>query len=53
MGKEQKHMKLKKILWFKKSLHLLTDKPILYVGNIGETDLQDKKISNTQNRSNM
>ena len=32
-------------MWLKKSLHLLTDKPILYVGNIGETDLQDKKIS--------
>ena len=32
----------KDFLSFKKSLHLLTDKPILYVGNIGETNLQDK-----------
>ena len=32
-------------LWIKKSLHLLTDKPILYVGNIGEADLQDEDIS--------
>ena len=35
----------KDLLSFKNSLHLLTDKPILYVGNIGETDLQDENIS--------
>ena len=35
----------KDFLSFKKSLHLLTDKPILYVGNIGEADLQNENIS--------
>ena len=30
---------------FRKSLHLLTDKPMLYVGNIGEIDLIDIKKS--------
>jgi len=35
----------KDLWWFKKSLHLLTDKPVLYVGNIGEADLQGEKIS--------
>ncbi len=35
----------KDLLDFKNSLHLLTDKPILYVGNIGENELQDENIS--------
>ena len=30
---------------FRKSLHLLTDKPMLYVGNIGEIDLIDIRKS--------
>ena len=28
---------------FKNSLHLLTDKPVLYIGNIGESNLMEKK----------
>ena len=45
-GKRAKTYQVEKdFLWFKKSLHLLTDKPILYVGNIGEVDLQDKTAS--------
>ena len=36
-GKRAKTYEIEKdLLSFKKSLHLLTDKPILYVGNIGE-----------------
>ncbi len=31
---------------FKKSLHLLTDKPILYIGNVGESDLVGNNMSN-------
>ena len=45
-GKRAKTYEIEKdFLFFKKSLHLLTDKPILYVGNIGEADLQDENIS--------
>ena len=33
------------MLGFRKSLHLLTDKPMLYVGNIGEIDLIDIRKS--------
>ena len=45
-GERAKTYKVNKdFLSFKKSLHLLTDKPILYVGNIGEADLQDGRIS--------
>jgi len=45
-GKRAKTYEVDKdFLDFKKSLHLLTDKPILYVGNIGEADLQDENMS--------
>ena len=45
-GKRAKTYEIEKdLLSFKKSLHLLTDKPILYVGNIGETDLQNGNMS--------
>ena len=33
------------LMHFKKSLQLLTDKPVLYIGNIGETDLIKKNLS--------
>ena len=45
-GKRAKTYEIEKdLLSFKKSLHLLTDKPILYVGNIGEPDLQNGNMS--------
>ena len=36
---------------FKNSLHLLTDKPVLYIGNIGESSLMKKNI--TQHMKNL
>ena len=40
----------KELLDFKKSLHLLTDKPVLFIGNLGETDLTNKHTSDHRMR---
>ncbi len=42
----------KDLIDFKKSLHLLTDKPVLFVGNLGENDLTNKNISEHRIRLN-
>ena len=36
---------------FKNSLHLLTDKPVLYIGNIEESSLMEKNV--TQHMKNL
>ena len=43
-GKHVKSFKVDKdLIYLKNSLHLLTDKPMLYIGNTGEEDLLSKK----------
>ena len=38
------------LISFKKSLHLLTDKPVLYIGNLGENDLINNRVSDHRMR---
>ena len=45
-GKNAKTLKVgKDMIDFKNSLHLLTDKPVLYIGNIGESSLVKKNVT--------
>ena len=49
-GKHVKSFKIDKdLIDLKKSLHLLTDKPMLYIGNMGEEDLLNKKSKHFNN----
>ena len=51
-GKNAKEFKLSKdMIYFKNSLHLLTDKPVLYIGNIEESSLMEKNV--TQHMKNL
>ena len=51
-GKNAKEFKLSKdMIDFKNSLHLLTDKPVLYIGNIEESCLMEKNV--TQHMKNL
>ena len=51
-GKNAKTFKVDKdMIDFKNSLHLLTDKPVLYIGNIGESNLIKK--NETQHMKNL
>ena len=38
------------LISFKKSLHLLTDKPVLFIGNLGENDLINNRVSDHRKR---
>ena len=38
------------LISFKNSLHLLTDKPVLFIGNLGENDLINKRVSDHRKR---
>ena len=38
------------LISFKKSLHLLTDKPVLFIGNLGENDLINNRVSDHRMR---